>query len=250
MRKYIAASTLALALTLSACGDSEDATSASLNGEEIENIAAPEGQQWSEVVTATEAGGYVKGNPEAPIKIIEYGSLTCGHCATFDQTAYPALEEEYIDSGRVSLEFRNFTLNAVDIPAAVLTRCSGPESYFALTHQFYLKQNEILNQLQASQQQNQAALGQLDSLPKEQQQVAAAKLLGLTDYFKTLGISEDQANSCLADSAVVDELMSMNKVATEEMDVTGTPTFFINGEKMDFNTWAPMETKLKEMGAR
>ena len=78
----LAFAALPLALSLAACGD--QATEGGVaKGEAIEEIAPPAGQQWADMVSKTEDGGYLMGNPEAPIKLVEYGALSCSHCAEF-----------------------------------------------------------------------------------------------------------------------------------------------------------------------
>ena len=246
MRKHLAISAMTLALTLSGCGDKETAAPGT-SAEAMAKVPAPSGKQWGEVVSKTKDGGFVMGNPEAPIKIVEYGSLTCSHCAEFDEKAFPALRDDYVNSGRVSYELRNFLLNSIDVPAAILSRCGGADSYFALSEQFFKNQAEIFQNLQNV---NQNAAESAMQLPEDKRFIALAKALGLTDFFKARGVSEDQANACLADPKAVTELTDMQKVANEKYEISGTPTFIINGEKADFNTWPVLANRLQEMGAR
>ena len=133
-----------LALGLAACSGSDDAD-AGLSGDPIETVAPPEGvASWSEVVATTPEGGYRMGNPDAPIKLIEFASLTCPHCATFAQTSKEELQGNFVNSGRVSLEFRNFILNPLDLAMTMMTRCGAPESFMALTEQAFLGQQELI----------------------------------------------------------------------------------------------------------
>ena len=82
---------LALALAplaaLAACNSADEAATGSVESEPVEAVAAPEGQSWSQIVTQTEQGGYLMGNPDAPIKLVEYGALSCSHCADFAENA-------------------------------------------------------------------------------------------------------------------------------------------------------------------
>ena len=98
----------ASALALAASGEVR------ANAAEPADVAAPEGQRWSEVVRRTQAGGYLMGNPQAPVKVIEYASLTCNHCAHFAAEGEGPLKADYVDSGRVSFEFRNYTLELLE----------------------------------------------------------------------------------------------------------------------------------------
>ena len=101
--RRLLSSTIALTLTLGlvACNSADDAE-AELVGEPIAAIAAPEGQQWTDTVQVTERVGYLQGNPAAPIKLIEYGSLTCPACAAFAGDAAEPLRANYVNTGRVS----------------------------------------------------------------------------------------------------------------------------------------------------
>ena len=102
-----------LALGLAACGKDKGAD-AGLSGEPIAKIAPPAGKAWTDVVSKTPEGGYRMGNPDAPIKLVEYGSLSCPHCAHFAQEAFASLASDFVDSGRVSFEFRSFAIHPQD----------------------------------------------------------------------------------------------------------------------------------------
>ncbi len=80
--------------------------------------------------------------------------------------------------------------------------------------------------------------------------VRLAEQLGLISFFQQRGISEDQAKACLADTATAEKLMNGTQKAAEEHNIEGTPTFLLNGQKIEGTTWAMIETKLKEAGAR
>jgi protein-disulfide isomerase len=97
------------------------------------------------------------GNPDAPIKVIEFGSLTCPHGAEFEEKGFPHLRDDYVAKGTVSLEFRNFVRDPDDTTMAMLTHCGAPESFFALTEQVYANQKAIFDQLQPIGAQLQAA---------------------------------------------------------------------------------------------
>ena len=246
MRKYIAASTLALALSLSACGGSEDATTGATDGEKIENVAAPEGQQWADMVTKTDSGGYMMGNPDAPIKFVEYGSMTCGACAAFSTQAFETLRDEYVPTGRVSFEFRNFVRDPIDVTASVLAQCGGESSFFALTEQMFTNQPEILNTAQT----NNAALQQASELPENQRLIGFAEAAGLLEFAASRGISRDQATSCLSNIDNANAIVAQTQKGAEDYDISGTPTFLINGKKVDNLNWDGIQQRFKELGAR
>ena len=246
-RIALAALVAPMVLGLAACGKSDEAGSAAQpSGEPIAKIAAPAGKAWTETVTKTPEGGYLLGNPEAPIKLVEFGSLTCSHCADFSKESFAELRDNFVASGRVSFEFRNFVRDAIDLTAAQLTRCGAPESYFPLTEQAFANQQDMFAKAQAAGD----AYGTAMALPPAQRGPALAQITGLADFFAARGISRDQANACLAN---VEDATNLAKIAEEqgkEFDITGTPTFLINGAKFEGNTWAEVKARLETLGAR
>lgn len=243
-RLVLAALALPLALGLAACDSAGDKKG---SGAELENVAPPAGKKWTEVVTKTADGGYLMGNPNAPIKLVEFGSLTCSHCAEFAAEAMPELMETYVASGRVSFEFRNFVRDPIDITAAQLTRCGNPESFFALTEQVFANLQAIFTRVQ---QAGEPAFNAAMALPPEQRGPALGQVTGLTEFFAARGISTDQANACLARAADAQALAAATHEQGAEHDVQGTPTFLINGEKATANSWPAIKALLDELGAR
>ncbi|MBV1918619.1 MAG: DsbA family protein [Sphingomonadaceae bacterium] len=244
--RLFALAALMAPLALAACGESGEST-AELSGAPIEDIAPPEGQIWSEIIAQTDAGGYRMGNPDAPIKLIEYGSLTCPHCATFAAESGEELRDTFVKSGRVSFEFRNFIMNPLDLTMAMLTRCGTPESFFALKEQTFADQQTIINKwTQAGEAQAQQAA----SLPAEHRYKAIASLADLPEFFAARGISTDQSGQCLADTASAELLVNNTNEQSQEYEITGTPAFLINGSKIDENGWTGVKTALETAGAR
>lgn len=232
-------------MTLSACnGDSEgEVTSA----EPLPNVEAPAGTEWRSVVAKTEENGYVIGNPEAPIKLVEYAALTCSACAAFENEAYSEIIEDYVGTGRVSFEIRNFLLNPYGLVLGVLTRCGPAESYPALTEQVFKNQAAILNGLQSKDPKvMEAAFAKAENEGYGE----AAQAMGVIDFFKERGISEDQANACLSDKSKIQELLDMTEKGSKEYKVQGTPSFFINNAKVEYSGWANLKGKLQAAGAR
>jgi len=100
-------------LALAACNSGAD--NAAVTGAPVAEVAPPAGTQWATIVAATPDGGFVMGNPNAPIKLVEYGSLSCSHCADFSEAASEALRTKYVASGKVSYEFRSYLLGGQDV---------------------------------------------------------------------------------------------------------------------------------------
>jgi len=221
-----------LALALAACGDSaEDATP---TGEPVAPVAAPTGTSWVETAAVTPEGGYRIGNPDAPLKLVEYASHTCGHCAAFSQEAVSELDE-YVSKGILSYELRNQIHDPIDMTIALLARCGTPASFHPLANQAWQNFDSIMTTVQA----NGAALQQAQTAPQAQRLQAIAQASGLLDFFASRGISRDQAMTCLADTAKAQQIADASAQQSEELDVTGTPTFFLNGQKIEGTTWGP-----------
>lgn len=239
---------VASSLALAACGSEAEKPAAATAeaAEPIAPIPAPAGASWAETVAVTPEGGYRMGNPAAPIKLVEFASLTCSHCAEFAAKGFPPLREDYIASGRVSLEMRNFVRDPIDVTAAMLTRCGTPESYFPLSEQVFANQATIFGAAQRAGPQLEAAA----ALPENQRFVAIARALGLVDFFAARGISADQAAGCLARSQSATELAQAAGKQAEQFELTGTPTFLVNGAKVPAASWAELEPILQRMGAR
>ncbi len=235
----------ALALSLAACGSSEGDAIAEVAP--IAPIAAPEGQQWTDITTTTDRGGYVLGNPDAPIKLIEYGSLTCPGCAAFSVQASEPLREKYISTGRVSLEFRSFAIHGpIDLALTRLITCGSPEAVHPLSEQIWANVAEIQQRAYANPQAMEAALQQ----PETQRFVSFGQVTGLYDFFTARGLSEDQARTCLADWPTMQKLANFTQSYAQDDGITGTPTFLLNGRKLDESSWAAVEAALQRAGAR
>jgi len=235
-----------LALGLAACGDDASEETAT-RAEAYETVAAPAGQQWAEVVEITPEGGWKMGNQQAPIQFVEYGSLTCPGCAQFSQTALESLRDEYVNSGRVSYEFRSVPLHgAIDLALTRLIQCAPKEAAIPLAEQIWANLNTILEPVQA----NAGALQQAMALPESQRFVAYGETAGLFDFFAARGISQDQARACMADFGAIRTLAESIQGQADKDQITGTPTFFLNGRNLGSLGWPEIEANLQNAGAR
>lgn len=235
-----------LALALAACGGSETEGELPVN-EPIAAIAPPEGQHWFDVVEVTPEGGYLAGNPAAPIKLVEYGSHTCPACALFSVEGMEKLRDDYVASGRVSYEFRSVPIHgAVDLIISRIIQCVPKEAAVPLAEEVWNDLDAVLDPVQA----NAAAIQQAMSLPEDQRFVAYGEASGLLDWFASRGVSQDQGRQCLADAGAIEALADQMQEQSEEDNITGTPTFFINGSRIDGTRWASVEPILQNAGAR
>ena len=235
-----------LVLGLAAC-DSADETTQAPQGEPVAEVAPPEDTSWSETVVTTDRGGYLVGNPDAPIQLVEYGSLTCPGCAGFAAQASEPLMNEYVDSGRVSFEFRSFIIHGpLDLVLTRLIGCGAKESAVPLADQIWAN----LPQIQQRAYADQTALERALVLPEDQRFVAFAEVAGLYDFFAARGISRDQAATCLADFEEMKRLAELSQSYANDDNIRGTPTFLLNGSQLSETSWDSVEAALQRAGAR
>jgi protein-disulfide isomerase len=202
--------------------------------------AAAAARDWSKVVVATPEGGFRMGNPDARAKVVEYGSLTCPHCAAFSRTGEQPFIQAYVKSGRASYEYRNFVLNNVDVVASLLARCAGP-GFFRVADALYATQTQWLQKAGAM---TAADRSQVNALPVGQRLGRVADEIGLTDIAVHAGLPAARGKQCLADKTGVTRLGQIYQ-AGEKLGVDGTPTFFINGAKADVNIWPALEPLIR-----
>jgi len=236
----------ALSLALAACNETTQVEGDAAAGEPIAAIPAPEGETWLDTVSVTPEGGYLVGNPDAPLKLIEYASHTCGACAMFANTGKPALKEDYIATGRVSFEQREVFLNTFDVMIATMAQCGPKEQMQPLSDQVWQNLPSVMETIQS----NPEAINAASELPLEQRFVALAQATGLIDFFAARGLSADQARECLADAEKIDAMVKNAETQAQAAGVTGTPTFVLNGRKLDASQWNGVEPALQRAGAR
>lgn len=246
MKKSIALLTaLALAMGLAACGDKDAASAPAEKVAAGKDIPPPVGKQWSDVVADTPEMGVVMGNPDAPLKLVEYASYTCPHCADFSAKASEPLRK-MVSTGRLSYEFRSFLRDPYDLMMALLARCGGAEPFFPLTEQLMANQPDFFAKAQAIDPK--IAEGAL-KLPPEQRFVALAGSTGLIDFAKQRGIPEAKAKQCLGDTKAADGLVNKAQEGAKQYDISGTPTFVLNGKVVeDAANWDVLRAKLTEAG--
>ncbi|MCW4462275.1 DsbA family protein [Sphingomonas sp. BT-65] len=239
---------LASAMILAGCGGSETGNSVTpaAPASPVAGTAAPAGTQWTDTVEKTAEGGFRMGNPAAPIKLIEYGSRTCGHCAAFAVTGMEPLKA-YVAAGKVSFEFRDFLLNPIDLGAALLGQCAGPGPFFAIMDQMYEQQRTLLEN---GPKEGDPFLQQVETMAPAQRTTALAERFGYLGFVQQRGVPEAQARQCLADQKAIDALVKGNENAAKEYSIPGTPTFILNGKVLEnTGTWPQVEAALKAAGA-
>lgn len=211
----------------------------------LEQVAPPEGGDWSQVVNPTPAGGFMMGNPSAKVKLIEFGSMTCPHCKEFDEKGVPALIDKYVKSGQVSWEFRNYVRDAFDVAASLVARCNGAKSFFPLTRALYDDQDNWVAKIQQAPQEQ---LQQMQNLPPNQQFLAFAKVAGFQQWAAARGVPEAKSTQCLTNEQSVNQLVQMASDTTSQYpEFQGTPTFVLNGTMVEKTaTWELLEPQIKK----
>ena len=206
-------------------------------------VAAPNNGDWSTVVSQTPQGGFVMGNPNAKVKLVEYGSLTCPHCAEFEEKGGAPLVNNYVKKGLVAWEFRNFVRDSLDMTASLVARCNGPASFFGMTRTMYAEQSDWFAKVQG------ADTKPLEAVQDQPAQLfkAYADIAGFPAFAAMRGVPKAKTAACLADPAAASQLVQMNSDAVSSYNIPGTPTFLINEKVVpDVATWELLEPKIKE----
>jgi len=164
------------------------------------------------------------GPANAPVTITEFASMTCPHCAAFNEAVFPKIKSEYIDTGKIRYVFREFPLDIKAAAGSMLARCIAKEDagkYFAVIDMLFKQQNEwVLKNTTET----------------------------LVRIGKQAGLSQQAVEDCLKDQALLDKIAADQKYASEVLKVDSTPTFFINGEKIKGDTsFADFDKKIKSL---
>ena len=202
-------------------------------------------RDWSRTVVATPEGGFRMGNPNAPLKLVEFGSITCPHCAEFNEHGGAALRSSYIRSGRLSWEYRPFMIFPTDPGIFLLLSCVGPGSFFPLTDQLYAQQDHWVGQLQNVSQDEQQ---RIQALSGAERAAALVRATGVDKIFIARGVAPARIDTCLADEPRLIRLVEVSRTATN-LGVKGTPTFMLNGKILEsVYGWETLEPRLKQGG--
>ena len=163
------------------------------------------------------------GPAKAPVTVVEYASMTCPHCAAFEQNVLPMLRLKYIDTGKVRFVFREFPLDINAAAASMLARCIAGDN----TEKFYAT---------------------VSLLFKQQDQLVAQTLVTLRLIGKQAGMDEQAVEACEKNQAQLDKIAADQKFAFETLKVDATPTFFVNGEKLKgAMSFEELDAKIKSL---
>lgn len=181
-------------LILAACGDDGETAGGG-------TPTAPD----QRLVEAGPLGDVVIGNPDAPVTVIEYASMTCSHCAAFHANVQDDFIAQYVDTGRARFIFREYPLDPVALAAATLARCApGETGYYGMIDLLFDTQAQWVN--------------------------APDRAVALSALAQTVGFTQASFEACLSNQSIIDGV-TWNYDRGTELGVNATPTFFINGEK-------------------
>ena len=147
------------------------------------------------------------GTEEANIEIIEFASLTCGHCAKFHNEVFPKIKKEFIDTGKVSFIYQDFPLDKFALKASVIARCSGEKKFFSFLKVLYSKQKDWTR--------------------------TEDPFRSLLKIAKLGGLKNDEIKVCVGNKSIEDGILKQRLNASKKFDIKATPTLYINGEKYD-----------------
>jgi protein-disulfide isomerase len=205
---------------------------------------------WVATVALTPEGGFRQGNPNAPIKLVEYGSRTCPICGRFAAEGVAELRSKYIATGKVSYEYRDFLIHgAPDFALALLNQCVPMPRFFAALDSIYANQSTFAARLDQLEKTRSSEVTAWQKLPPPQMATRFAEALGFIPFMKAHGVTEARARQCLADPALIKRIAQTNASAVNDQDIDGTPTFIVNGRKMRAYDWLRLQPELWAAGA-
>jgi protein-disulfide isomerase len=203
--------------------------------------AAPKTVGWNYTVTLTPAGSHVLGNPAAKVKLVQYVSYTCPHCAEFEVQSDGPMRLGYIASGKVSSELRHFLRDPVDLTVALLTNC-GPKEKFFLNHSAFMRSQKVwIGRIAGSTkaQRDRWTSGAFASRSR-----AVANDFKFYEIMASRGYDRVSTDRCLGDLAMAQRLAKQ----TEEgraLGIHGTPGFAIDGALLtETHDWAQLRPQL------
>ena len=197
--------------------------------------------RWDQTITMTADGFPVMGNPDAPVKVVEFISYTCSHCADFSKESKVPLDSGLVRQGKVSVELRPFIRISIDEVPALLALCGTKDQYFANSSALMAMQKTWFKP--PADPSYEARWKTLEGKPAEQR-LAVAKDLGLYKIMLARGYSIAALDACLNDSAKLVWLHKQTDYAGTTIGVTGTPSFLIDGLLQDVYGWSELAPRI------
>ena len=161
---------------------------------------------WANPLVAKQTGEIVLGNADAPVTIIEYSSLTCNHCGAFHANTLPIIKRDYVDTGKVKFYFRHFPLDRYAATAAMMVECVSPQTRASFMDALFKRQPIWMR--------------------------ADDPLRALQNLGKQAGLSGEEFVMCQRNEEILADIRATMRAASDTLEVSSTPTFFVNGEKL------------------
>ncbi len=201
---------------------------------------------WTRTVTHAPNGAYVMGNPKAKVRLVEYLSYSCPHCAHFTVESFPKLRRDYVASGKVAVELRNAVRDRYDFAAALLARCGGAARFYPQNEALFGAQEALMTKAQEFEAQSPPPEG----TPVGDLLTGIAQGSGMTALMRARGVPAAAQKKCLTSKTEQGTVLAMTKEAVEVRKIEGTPTFLINGQASGVYDWATLEPKLRAAVAK
>ncbi|MCC6827165.1 MAG: thioredoxin domain-containing protein [Novosphingobium sp.] len=197
---------------------------------------------WTATIAVTPAGSHVLGNPAAPVKVVEYVSYTCSHCADFQRQSDTAMRLGYVGPGKVSVEVRHFIRDPIDLTVAMLANCGDPKNFFYNHNAFLVSQEGWMQHAQSA---TAAQKQRWTTGPTPARLRAIAGDFGFYAVLERRGITRTAQDRCLADEAMMRRIVGQMSNG-QDLGVEGTPSFLLNGELLaGTHDWQSLELQIK-----
>lgn len=162
------------------------------------------------------------GSKNAKIRMIEFASLTCGHCAKFNNEVISKIKKKYVDTGKLNFTYKDFPLDKIALKASIIARCSGNKNYFNFIDVFYKKQKDWIK---------------------------------TKDPFKSLlkiakfgGLKDEEIKVCIGNKSIEDGILKNRLKYSKNFDIKATPTIYFNRKKYNGDlTFEAIESKIESL---
>lgn len=172
----------------------------------LTGTAAAQTVDVAELMKPGPLGEMALGPENSAVTLVEYASMTCGHCANFHRDTYAKVKEAYIETDKIRFVFREFPLDPLAAAAFMLARCAPEDKYFDVIDVMFAQQRRWAftdNPLQS-----------------------------LQDFARQIGFTQKSFEACLTNQELLDGVNWVRNRASEKFGVNATPTFFLNGKKL------------------
>ena len=200
------------------------------------------GANWATMQDETE-GGHRFGNPEAKTRLVEFMSYTCSHCAEFARKGDAAIKLSYVPTGKISYEVRHLIRDPVDLTAALLTHC-GDEKKFGGNHEAIMYRFDEWMDKARNATQAQRSRWQFGTNSARFQAIASD--LDFYEIMETRGYRRADLDRCLSDEAKAKALADTSAADVAKYQLTGTPSFVLDGKLLEAHDWPSLEKRLKD----